>query len=155
MKKTTVIITIFILIFSISLNAQDTSQVSKTYKHKLGLAAGFSTGYGLSYKFTPNNFGIQTTIGTFYNDFSFGITPFFIVKKSQIADVFLYNGNHFYDYEQASNSQKITNSFGIGFEINSDTPFTFCVMGGIASKYYLNGDWNYDYTIEAAIYYKL
>jgi hypothetical protein len=69
-------------------------------KHYLGFDAGFSTGYGLSYRYMPNEWGIQ--VNTFptaskdeYN-ISIGATVFRTIYRNRSMQFFVYYGNHLY-----------------------------------------------------------
>jgi hypothetical protein len=69
-------------------------------KHYIGFDAGFSTGYGLSYRYMPNDWGIQ--VNTFptaskdeYN-ISIGATILRTVYRNRSMQFFVYYGNHLY-----------------------------------------------------------
>ncbi|MFB0923659.1 MAG: hypothetical protein QMB65_00010 [Vicingaceae bacterium] len=56
MKTFTRILLITIALYPLAIFSQENSK-KIALKHSLGFAAGFTTGYGLSYRFTPNKFG--------------------------------------------------------------------------------------------------
>lgn len=147
-----ILVLIIVVIFSVNLNAQNYSR-DIVYSHGIGVAAGLSTGFGLSYRYLPDRFGTQFTIGSSYEDFSFGITPIFVLRRSSLANLFLYSGNSF--YKSYGEDVLLVNSFGFGIELNSETPFSISLMGGIGSFLHINDDWNYSYTVEATLYYRL
>jgi len=153
MKTIKYFIIVILIVFSFNMNAQNYSQDS-VYTHGIGFAAGFSTGYGLTYRYMPHKLGIQTTIGSMEEDFSFGVTPIYVIQRHRMANLLLYNGNSFLSRDKHSKDILIVNSFGFGFEINSDTPFSISLMGGIASFYEPN-DWRASYTIDVAVFYRL
>ena len=152
MKRTVYILVFVLCVFLSNLNAQDYSY-DKNFSSQLGFAAGRTIGFGISYRFMPVDFGVQATVGSFYNDLSIGFTPMIMLQRNKIANLFLYNGNSF--YKDDDENIKISNSFGIGIDLNSETPFTLSFMGGIASHYELPNDWTYSYTLEIAVLYKI
>jgi len=78
------------------------------YKHSLGLAAGFTTGYGLSYRFLPKKFGVQATFAPFNNDnvsqYSAGLTFLWKLTETHCADLFIYESTHFFYRKEYHNN---------------------------------------------------
>jgi len=143
-----------------------------TFKHALGVAAGFTTGYGLSYRFTPNKFGVQLTFAPYKNDetaqYSLGITFMYKIIESEFANFFLYQGNHFfytkdktYDYIYYYPNFSFTgrevvdkywnNGIGIGIEFIILKRVSFNLMGGYAA--YKNFE-NINITGETGLFFK-
>jgi hypothetical protein len=58
------------------------------YENALGVAAGWTTGYGLSYRFQPNKFGVQITFSPYKDSqttqYSAGLT--FLYKLIETND---------------------------------------------------------------------
>jgi hypothetical protein len=68
-------------------------------KYAIGVGAGFTTGCGISFKFTPNKFGIQTNFGAYFgkrtNHLSLGLTLLYTLFANERTSLYLYQGNHF------------------------------------------------------------
>ena len=95
------IITIAILLFGSNLYSQAQASYtpeksdSEISKHALGLAAGFTTGYGLSYQYTPiEKLTFQLAFAPYKDDtetqISTGLTFIYRVKQSEKLNFFLY-----------------------------------------------------------------
>ena len=78
-------------------------------RHNVGVAAGFVTGYGLSYRQWFNKNGIQVTFAPFYNkdsnetfySMSLGITGLRNLLEAKVVNLFVYYGPHFwYSYDR-------------------------------------------------------
>jgi len=107
MKKTLIFIVIFVSVLGTNLKAQK----KENLKHYFGTAAGFSTGYGLSYRFLPKNFGFQITYYSSYHPKSYfnlsaGISLFQMLKKSSKSSFYLYEASTYYlmQYLKSRNS---------------------------------------------------
>jgi len=100
------IIAIVILLGTIGfVNAQDEKQVEPIpknvsgFRHELGIAAGFTTGFGPAYRIWLNRFGAQVCF-TPINDgnmelYSAGLSFMFSLAKTETSNFYLYQGNHF------------------------------------------------------------
>ncbi len=120
MKKSLALLIGLFLFAIININAQDTIITEphpkmkevvevnnkQSFKHSLGLAAGFTTGYGLSYRFWPRKFGFQVTFAPFNNDeisqYSAGLTFLFKLAETKNVNLFIYESNHYF-YRQEFN----------------------------------------------------
>jgi hypothetical protein len=164
---------VFLFLLNGSVRAQDTPltpiaspQVPKTHKHNLGFAAGFSTGYGLSYRFTPNRFGVQATFSPLSRSsetrISAGLTFLFTLVQGDKANLFLYQGNHILhrDYEQYHHwwgpkgrisETESTHGLGVGIEFILSQRVGFNLMGGYALY---DEQQTLDFTGETGLYYK-
>ncbi len=91
------------------------------YKHHIGVAAGFTTGYGLSYRYMHSRWGVQATFAPLvsedYAQISLGLSPIYRIIESQYSNLFFYQGNHFL-YEK--NTYEVWNENG-----QSSEPVTF------------------------------
>lgn len=99
------LLTIFILSPLTILSQEDSvvtekkAPIEKTsFKHGLGIAAGLTTGYGLSYRFIPKKFGAQIAFAPYKSEFesqySIGLTFIYKIIESRRASLFIYQGNH-------------------------------------------------------------
>jgi hypothetical protein len=147
--KTRILIFLLILFFvNRTISGQekvDTINITK-FKHALGFGAGFTTGYGLSYRFMPNKFGVQTNFAPYKDNYetwlSFGITFLYKLIETKNTNLFLYQGNHYFyhkeqyfDYYNNSPDQVdkyFNNGLGIGIEFITLKRLSFNLMGGYA-----------------------
>jgi len=168
--KNLVITTLTILMLSplTSFSQNDTEVIEKKapteknkFKHSLGLAAGFTTGYGLSYRFIPKKFGAQIAFAPYKGEnesrYSIGLTFIYKIIESRRANLFIYQGNHlllkseeysqpiytpnyngygnygYTSYETITrDDNKINNGIGIGMELKSGDHIGFNFMAGYA-----------------------
>lgn len=88
------------------------SDSNKVGTYNVGAAAGFVTGYGLSYRQWIGKNGIQLTMAPYYNknsnetnfSLSIGATGLRIIKEANYVNLFLYYGPHFwYSYDKKPN----------------------------------------------------
>ena len=136
------------------------------YSHNLGFAAGFSTGYGLSYRFTPNRFGLQATFAPYTDSdqtrISAGLTFLYFLFQAGKSALFLYQGNHvmhrsydaYVSYGSPAERMHETESvhgLGIGMEFIFGQRVGLNLMGGYALYDDPEG---IGFTGEAGLYYK-
>jgi hypothetical protein len=138
------IVSLFIVQFSLSAQEVSQSEDKDTFKHSLGIGAGFTTGYGLSYRFYPKRFGVQTNFAPYKdnarNEYSFGLTLLFKLVETDKTNLFLYQGNHYFyrkekhPYWNQSEiiSRYLNNGIGIGIEFIILKRVSFNLMGGYA-----------------------
>jgi len=154
--KRIIIILVFLAVGFLNIYAQNTDTLH--YKHGVGFAAGRSTGLGIAYLYQPENLGIQVVIGAYDDDFNIGLSPMYILARDEMINLFIYSGNSAYYGEKffysPSPDWRIANSFGVGFEAHQKQ-FSFNIMGGIASYYWQHSDWEYGFTLEASLLYRL
>lgn len=154
MKKLNVFALIGIFcICSFTASAQNDTEApkEKRFKHGLGIAAGLTTGYGLSYRYMFSKFTIQGTFAPLVDgdrqQYSTGITFIYNLVENRNTNLFLYQGNHFYYekdkyynyygynyaeevYREESN---LNQGLGIGIEFIILKNVSFNLMGGYAS----------------------
>jgi len=137
---------------------------TKTFKHALGVGAGFTTGAGLSYRFIPKKFGAQLTFAPIKDDNSFwfnlGITLIYRLIQTDYTNLLLYQGNVLF-YEKIDSdpyyhlddrvTKYFNNSIGIGIEFIILKRVSFNLMGGYAA--YDNFD-RLAFTGEMGLYFK-
>ncbi|MGZ5245339.1 MAG: hypothetical protein ACXWD4_15565, partial [Bacteroidia bacterium] len=82
------------------LYAQDAPANPEKLKHSIGAGAGFTTGYGLSYRYRPGKFGVQVNFAPYSNKdvsrFSTGLTFLYTLIENKMSNLYLYQGNHHY-----------------------------------------------------------
>ena len=153
------------LLLSAAAVAQD-AESSKKSKHSVGAGLGFTTGYGLSYRYTPSRFGVQVNFAPFKNStqevYSIGCTFLYKLTEGNKVSLYLYEGNHFYynqDKNFLNNANKIetktesyiNNGFGFGVEVPFFDQIGFNLMTGYACY---DNFRMYNLTGEAALYFK-
>lgn len=85
----------------IMLNAQSPEKTEEPhFKHAVGIGAGFSTGYGLSYRYHPTKFGVQANFAPYHDDetdrISAGLTFLYTLIPGKTTSLYLYQGNHYF-----------------------------------------------------------
>lgn len=143
---------------------QKTAMESKKpfyYMHNLGVATGFTTGWGLSYRYFPGKFGCQTNIIGYKDvntgDLSVGATLLYSLYTTNFSNLFLYQANsYYYKYPNDPNGFGITpNTFnhglGFGLELITNEHYAFNLMLGYGA---FQNFVKISPTIEVALYYK-
>jgi len=159
----------FSIIFFLSfhLNAQEQKLNEEKTKHAVGAGAGFTTGYGLSYRYTPNKLGVQVNFAPYKNgadyQYSFGLTALYSLMQNEKTTLYLYQANHYlassfmeFDNSIPSVLKRKTESYfnhGIGFgvEFIVASKIGFNLMTGYATYDNFN---KLNVTGEAALYFK-
>lgn len=125
--------------------------VEERYKHAIGFGAGFTTAYGISYRFFPGSFGAQATFAPYKDGedvrISTGLTFLYRIIESEKLNLLLYEGNHYYYdryqheyydyfsntfYEETSTDEFLNIGVGFGVEFIIAEHFSFNLMGGYA-----------------------
>lgn len=155
-------------------SGQQTDSVK--HKHAIGIGAGFTTAYGLSYRYTPSRFGVQVNFAPFKNDYvtsvSTGVTFLYTLIPGNVASLFLYQGNHYYykretlyyedatknisapgksNFSETSTDSYVNNGVGFGIELRFAKQVGFNLMAGYAS--YVNFT-QINITGEVGLYFK-
>lgn len=175
MNRTSFIcIACIILFIHPHVSGQQTDSIN--HKHAIGIGAGFTTAYGLSYRYTPSRFGVQVNFAPFKNDYgtsvSTGLTFLYTLIPGRVASLFLYQGNHYYYnnetlyYEDAAKNvtasgktnyftkntdSYVNNGIGFGIELLFAKQVAFNLMAGYAS--YVNFT-QINITGEVGLYFK-
>lgn len=153
-------------------------ETNEKFKHSIGAGAGFTTGYGLSYRFMPGKFGGQINFAPFHNDeidrYSAGLSLLYVLIESRTSSFYLYQGNHyFYNsqmvyywepkdpepfpipepmyYKRRTTEAYFNNGLGIGIEFVLLERIGFNIMAGYA--FYRNFE-QLNFTGETGLYYK-
>ncbi|WP_235297727.1 hypothetical protein [Portibacter marinus] len=151
--KTKLSIIAALFAFTLGISAQTTSASSKEFKHGIGLAAGATSGYGLSYQYFPEKVGVQLIFGGIKYESDINLSLGLILKyeiiENQKANLYLYQSNSLYyskyeyegyDYDTGQSSGRtiekdytINNGFGVGTDISMGKRLSLNVMGGVGS----------------------
>lgn len=147
-------------------------------KHNVGIAAGFVTGYGLSYRQWFNKNGVQVTMSPYYASdsvetnftMSFGVIGLRMLKEARVVNLFMYYGAHFwYSYDKQkeyvyfnpqgpvdqytyTKDKKIFIGGGPGFDIHF-WRLSFNLMFGIAFHTNTSNSSGINITGETGLYY--
>ncbi len=165
------IIVIVLLLSTLTLSGQEVPDDNEPLIFGIGAAAGFSTGYGLSFRYWPGKVGFQFTTAPYISKeetmVSLGGTMLFTLKEEHIIRLYLYWGNHFlvdrYSYEYSQYPPDESREFhwitgvGPGFEFTIAQRMSFNLMFGIASySISRNGEniWMLNMTAESGLYYR-
>ena len=174
-----VTLSFYILLFSGFLEADGQSLVEKEvdpiFKHAIGAGAGFTTGYGISYRYMPNKYGFQLNFAPYHDKiidrYSIGFTVLYTIIKNKISSLYLYQGNHYYynselvdkfsldpnkpydpnPVKERVKTSYMNNGIGFGIELIIAKRIGFNLMTGYAS--YRNFE-ELNLTGETALYYK-
>lgn len=181
--KTLKIICITLIIASLNFSAysqiDDNTQRSrsrsfvhkKDSKHALGIAAGATTGFGLSYQYMPNQLSFQLAFFPYKDQssslISAGLTFIYRLREGEKLNFLLYQGNHFISQSQTnygwdpvnqvsvetgkSTTSGFNNGVGIGFEFFLSESVAFNLMTGYAGY---NNFERITLTGEGALFYK-
>ena len=156
-------------------NRQDPSAGETNLKHGIGMAAGWSTGYGISYRYWPGKVGFQLTATPYFEkDFaqpSLGVAGLLKLTEIEWLRFFLYLGNHYLyrSYENYSQWDEFGNpvgpvvkdrqhryiaGIGPGFEFLLGKKFGLNLMFGFRSDWHSSGDYIISFTGESGVYYR-
>lgn len=154
-----VLIMLFVFLSACIFGQEDhNAEKREQQKHSIGLQAGFTTGFGLAYRYMPKKVGIQTTILILPNNYysSFGASVLFKVIERQNSWFYLYQSNLYSTYRTSGFNcgcpyYEWFNGFGFGTEIYLGKYWGLNFMGG--AGFYQNF---YKFTVsgEAGIYFK-
>ncbi len=174
--KVLLAIALFLCTLNLSTSFADENKVG-TYN--VGLAAGFVTGYGLSYRQWLGKNGVQITLAPFYSSdstktnftMSFGVVGLRMLKEARFVNLFAYYGAQcwysydkettiFYNYQNGSflqttytKSKRIYVGGGPGLDIHF-WKLSFNVMFGLAFTSDLDkSSTGIQLTGETALYY--
>lgn len=154
-------------------NGQIKDSEPKAYEFsekQVGIAAGFSTAFGLSYRQYFNRYGFQFSFAPIksedYTLYSVGATFLYRIKDADHVNFFLYQGNHFayvedeyYTYDWPSGQQtsylniqrNLINSVGFGIEMLMGDYVTANLMTGYAAYDIFD---RVNLTVEIGFYYR-
>jgi hypothetical protein len=169
MKKIALLISaLFIsapLVFAQSNNTQQIDSENLEYHHALGVAAGYTTGCGLSYRYYNNRFFVQATFAPYLTEdrgfISAGVAFMYRVSDNEMANLFLYQANHYlytknsdYNYyygtSDVNEHHQVNNGLGFGLEFAVEQ-VVLSIMTGFAAY---DNFTQMGLTGEIGIYYK-
>jgi hypothetical protein len=155
MKK--IILSLFLIAFTLSSIAQVGTEDFTPSKHFIGLHAGSTTGYGLSYRYWPTKFGGEITTSPKINadntySISTGLSLLYKLKENEKYSIYSYLGNSLlltkfenWDYNQGvwdpnnQNGQytvttkkyaQYNASIGLGYKVNFWQNLDFNLQAG-------------------------
>jgi len=140
-------------------NKQDTISRSD---HSVGIAIGFTTGYGLSYRFNSEIIGFQINFAPYYDEYkniyNVGFTLLKDLLVNEKTKLFLYLSNsynyenfHSVAYPSREKRKYFNHGIGIGFEFLLYQRIGFNLMSGYGA--YKNFE-QVNLTAETGIFYK-
>lgn len=151
MKKTVFISLIFFCTIGITFGQKNSNKIDSTcFHHSLGIGAGFTTGLGMSYRYSFNKLKLQLTFAPFKDNYSIryntGVTAIYSLIGTDYTNFFLYQGNTlFYEKVYSTNTstywsgdgvEKVNKTWnhgvGIGIEFIILKRIGFNIMGGYA-----------------------
>ena len=131
---------------------------NNSYNHSIGIGAGFTTGFGLSYRFLPQKMGVQTTILILPDNYysSIGITFLYKLIQRQNSSFYLYQSNLYSTYRTSGSKSDSPyyewfNGFGFGTEILLSRRIGLNFMGGLGL---FDSFDEFTVTGETGLYYK-
>jgi hypothetical protein len=170
LKSATVVLLLLSLVFP---------DENKVGTYNIGLAAGFVTGYGLSYRQWFGKNGVQVTLAPYYSrdsmetnfTMSFGVVGLRMLKEARFVNLFAYyGGQYWYSYDKQSaifynypdgptiqpatitKSKRIFVGGGPGLDIHF-WKLSFNVMFGLAFTSNLAKSSGVQFTGETGLYY--
>jgi hypothetical protein len=173
----------FVFLLSMATNAQDeTDTANGTPFFELGFAVGHTTGSGLSFRFWPSRFGVQTTFAYLENEnqslgkpdirISSGLSFLYRLVEGDVTNLYLYQGNHFFSHRYPGSPplgrpnspidmktvRRLNNGLGIGVEFLIADRIDFTLMTGYgAFTEFFEGSYEstrFKVTGEAGLYYR-
>ena len=170
MKKVLSLLFVILFFFTISLEAE-TKAAEKEHKHGIGAAAGFVTGYGLSYRYYGNILGIQLTLAPYVSEnttiTSSGVALLKTAYQGKRSSLFIYNGYHYIyarfnqymDEDEEwytgdwTTEHRLNVGAGPGFKFYITENITFDLMAGYA-VYMMQGEsTSLNFTGETALFF--
>ena len=165
MKIKSLLLVTVIVLMSLSARAQkkDSLQRKMNIHHYVGFGAGFSTGYGLSYRFTTDRAGLQVNFATIgqqnsYQALSTGLTFLYKLKGDDDISLYLYQGNHYHyfeNYHTYSNGshirENLINGLGLDLQMVADDCLSINMMFGFGTYHFFEV---FSMTGEVALHYR-
>lgn len=173
MKNLSAFSIIIIFLVGSSAYAQSGKPEKDTFKFsekQVGIAAGFSTAFGLSYRQYFDRYGFQVSFAPIKSEdfslYSLGATFLYRIKDADHVNFFLYQGNHFaysedeyFTYNSQSGQyssylnidRNLINSVGFGIEMLMGDYVTANLMTGYAAYDIFK---RVNLTVEIGFYYR-
>ncbi len=172
MKK--IILSLLVIGFAFNSVAQDEKETYVSPKHYIGLHAGATTGYGLSYRYWPTKLGVELTTSPYieskgnYN-ISTGLSVLYSLFENKYIGLYSYLGNSLVvtnsnsiqvynpntgGYTFGEKSTKYNVGLGMGFKVNVFKELDFNIQTGYGFYNLNKADDFYTFlTGEISIYY--
>jgi len=172
MKKITIIALIIFMLANTNIFAQtDTAKYKpNSYKHSFGIGAGFSSGYGFSYRYFPNQYGVQVNFAPFLSSnstvVSIGTLGLISLDRTKKSDFYIYYGGHLHNYNNIrKNRTRLFYGIGPGIQLNLSEHVSWDFMVGYGgsqtiaykdrnNQNYFPDGFRIGYTIETALYFR-
>lgn len=154
---------------SVFAQSADTLKVNNP-KHQIGGAGDLRSGFGFSYRYWPNKWGIQTTFlplfSSSYYDIDFGLSGLLKVHENKIVDLFVYISymenfgkeecgiNYITNKPEYDYFQQIDISFGPGFNLHLCKVIDMNLTFGYGI-YDVANDYETNFTGSVGLFYKL
>lgn len=139
--------------------------------HYVGAGGGITVGYGLTYRYWPDRFGVQGTFSPFWDGsellLNFGTAGFMTLHETEATRLFLYAGGHytFRSYEEEiwsddyltllGTEKKLRHDWGIGLGPGIEVFFFENLALDIMFGYGFNTDMgNLGFTAEGFLSYR-
>lgn len=144
---------IAILLAMLLMSSYGLSQEAKKVEQFVGINAGFTTGYGFSYKAVFHKIGLQATILPIKSDnskyISLGATAFYMIHNEKSIKTFTYLGNHF-----INTYADTEDNIGLGWGLTLGNRVQFSAMAGYGI-YDAFDSFGLLPTIETSLFFKL
>lgn len=140
MRLKIIFLTTLLLVLNYSVFGQvnEFKKDNYSFNHSIGIGAGFTTGFGLSYRFLPQRIGFQTTLLILPDNYysSIGITFLYKLSQRQSSSFYLYQSNLYSTYRTSGFDcgcpyYEWFNGLGFGVEIALGKRFGLNFMGGL------------------------
>jgi hypothetical protein len=150
---------LMLVLLAVPIFAEDYSNDTKL-PHYFGIGAGFVTGFGLSYRYWPENLGIQVdlcpVLSLERSLFSIGVSGLYAIKRLPTTSFFIYaGGNYFKEKDGYYESDRFGLGGGFGVEFGRSN-LCFDLQCGFQ---YFNGTNIQNYGLypsgEIALYYRI
>ena len=161
------------LAISIVLSSAAQDQEEPSLKHEIGVAAGWSTGYGISYRYWPKDLGFQVTTTPHFEEgraqASIGLTGLLKLSEIEWMRFFLYLGNHYmyetWEYTNHDSNGNPTDTYsevqhryvaglGTGFEFLIGKKIGLNIMFGLRSDWQSPSTHIVGFSGETGLYYR-
>lgn len=129
------------------------SQEDKKVEQLVGINAGFTTGYGFSYKAVFRKIGLQATVLPIKSDdtkyISLGATAFYMLRNEKYMKTYTYLGNHF-----INTYSDTEDNIGLGWGVTVGNKVQFSAMAGYG-VYDVFDSFGLLPTLETSLFFKL
>jgi len=148
MKKILVIFINLIILVNFNFAQEKLPKTKRSEcKNHFGITGGYSTGYGISYLYQENKFGLQATFSPYYNDnrkfTNFALTGLYLLQKGQNINLMMYLSNDWtsiirknsYD-SSVWESMKSKTGIGLAYQMYMSPKYKICFYTGYSVLYF-------------------